>query len=321
MGRLSAAAPSFARRMVMGENMARQINQEGLELIKRFEGLELEAYQDVAGIWTIGYGHINTARPGMRITEQQAEELLHQDLQRFEEGVERLVKVPLNDNEYSALVSFSFNVGVNALAGSTALRRLNKGDRIGAAEALEWWNKARVNGVLQEVRGLTRRRAAEKALFLKPAAMASPPIPQRKPEIIEDEPPAVAVGGGAAPVPQPKPTPAPAPQNEPAEAPAYDLEEDTRVTGVENPPRRPALGDSRTMQGAGAAGVAGAAGAAGEVAKAIETEAMQESWMKRAVEFFSGLPDWFFYAVFAIIILSVIWIMWARIDDWNRYRR
>ncbi|PQA86568.1 hypothetical protein CW354_16290 [Marinicaulis flavus] len=145
-------------------------SESGIELIKRFEGLELEAYQDIAGIWTIGYGHTGPdVEPGMKISERDAEELLRKDLRPREQAVDSAVKVPLNQNEFDALVSFVYNVGVGALRSSTALKRLNKGDRIGAADALTWWNKATVGGVLREVVGLTRRRAAERALFLTPA--------------------------------------------------------------------------------------------------------------------------------------------------------
>lgn len=149
----------------------------GVALIKRFEGLELEAYQDIAGVWTIGYGHTgDRAQPGNQITEHGAEQLLVADLAPREAAVNNLVKVPLNQNEFDALVSFVFNVGAGAFAGSTALTRLNRGDRIRAAEALTWWNKATVGGTLREVQGLTRRRAAEKELFLTPARVITPAI-------------------------------------------------------------------------------------------------------------------------------------------------
>lgn len=144
------------------------ITDEGIALIKRFEGLSLDAYQDIAGIWTIGYGHTTGVTPGQRITEAEAEALLRDELDRFENGVNSAVKVDINPNEFSALVSFSYNVGLGALRSSTALRRLNAGDRMGAADALTWWNKATVDGRKVVVRGLTRRRAAERALFLKP---------------------------------------------------------------------------------------------------------------------------------------------------------
>ena len=155
-------------------------SENGVALIKRFEGLELEAYQDIAGIWTIGYGHTETAQPGMTITARQAEDLLRRDLVSRENGVDRAVTVPLNQNEFDALVSFVYNVGINAFRGSTALRRLNRGDRMGAADALTWWNKATVGGVLREVQGLTRRRAAERALFLTPV---DPPIVRDQKEL------------------------------------------------------------------------------------------------------------------------------------------
>lgn len=143
-----------------------KISQDGIDLIKRFEGLELEAYQDIAGVWTIGYGHTETARPGMRVTEDEAEELLRRDLKVFERAVNSLVKVDLRQHEFDALVSLAFNIGGGALRRSTALRRLNAGDRYGAAEAMTWWNKATVGGTLTAVAGLTRRRDAEADMFL-----------------------------------------------------------------------------------------------------------------------------------------------------------
>lgn len=144
-----------------------RISDEGIALIKRWEGLELEAYYDIAGILTIGYGHTGPdVFDGQEITEDEAEELLRRDVDRFEAGVNDAVTAAITQSMFDALVSFSYNVGLGALRSSTALKRLNKGDYIGAAEALTWWNKARINGKLQPSRGLTRRRAAEKALFL-----------------------------------------------------------------------------------------------------------------------------------------------------------
>lgn len=141
-----------------------RINQEGLELIKNFEGLELKAYQDVVGVWTIGYGSTGDhVKPGLKITEKEAEELLMQDLERFEDGVSRIVDVDLNSNQFSALVSFTFNLGVGALEKSTLLRKLNSGDYKGAANEFERW----VFAGGKKLAGLKRRRKAEKALFLK----------------------------------------------------------------------------------------------------------------------------------------------------------
>jgi GH24 family phage-related lysozyme (muramidase) len=141
------------------------INDRGLELVKVFEGLRLEAYQDSVGIWTIGYGttsDILPVRPGMVITEAQAEQFLRKGLEGFEEDVARLIKVPLTSDQFSALVVFTYNVGPGALSESTLRRKLNDGDYAGAAAEFLRWNKA--GG--QELAGLTRRRQAERALFL-----------------------------------------------------------------------------------------------------------------------------------------------------------
>ena len=147
----------------------RDINLAGLRLVKEFEGCKLSAYRDSAGVLTIGYGHTSkagppTVTPGLSITQADAEAILRQDLQLFEDAVQKLVTVDLTDNEFAALTSLCFNIGATAFAGSTCLKRLNKGDRKGAAEALTWWNKA--GG--KRLGGLVRRRAAEKALFLAP---------------------------------------------------------------------------------------------------------------------------------------------------------
>jgi len=142
-----------------------KISEAGLSLIKSFEGCVLTAYLDAVGIWTVGYGHTGpSVHRGLTITQKLAEDILAQDVRRFELGVLNNVKVNLNQNEFDALVSFSFNVGVNALKNSTLLRLLNDGaDRsIVAAEFLRW-NK----GGDKVLEGLTRRRQAEKALFLQ----------------------------------------------------------------------------------------------------------------------------------------------------------
>jgi len=139
-----------------------QINRDGLRLLKSFEGLRLKAYQDSVGVWTIGYGTTSGVRPGMVITEAQAEELLKRDLDRFEQAVSELVTVPLTDDQFSALVTFTYNVGEGSLADSTLLGLLNQGDYQGAADQFLRWDKA--GG--QALPGLTRRRRAERALFL-----------------------------------------------------------------------------------------------------------------------------------------------------------
>jgi len=140
------------------------INQHGLNLIKSFEGLYLDAYIDPVGIPTIGYGHIKDVEMGMTITEAKAEEFLRQDLADAEAAVSSdIVQVSLDSNQFSALVSFTFNAGSQAFADSTLLRLLNQGDFHRAADQFPVWNKGEGN---QELAGLTPRRKAERALFL-----------------------------------------------------------------------------------------------------------------------------------------------------------
>jgi GH24 family phage-related lysozyme (muramidase) len=147
----------------LGSPGRRQINAKGLRLLKSFEGLRLQAYLDPVGIWTIGYGTTTGVRPGMRITEAEAEALLQRDLARFEQAVSQLITVPLNEDQYSALVSFTYNVGEGALSSSTLRRLLNQRDYLGAADQLLRWNRGDGG---RELVGLTRRRRAERALFL-----------------------------------------------------------------------------------------------------------------------------------------------------------
>ncbi|MBD2465104.1 lysozyme [Oscillatoria sp. FACHB-1407] len=140
-----------------------KINQAGLDLIKQFEGLKLEAYICPAGVPTIGYGTTAGVKMGDRITAEQAEVLLRKDVEKFERAVVNAVKVPLTENQFSALVSFTYNLGAGALQKSTLLKLLNQGNYEAAAQEFPKWNKA-AGKVLT---GLTRRRQAEQALFLK----------------------------------------------------------------------------------------------------------------------------------------------------------
>ena len=148
-----------------------RVSEAGRAFIMRWEGLRLAAYRDVAGVWTIGYGHTQRFRDGRfddasKISKETADALFDEDLRTPEARVNALVKAPMSQNIFDALVSFEFNTG--ALHRSTALRRLNKGDVDGAARALQWWCKARIDGRLVEVPGLVRRRAEEAALMLQP---------------------------------------------------------------------------------------------------------------------------------------------------------
>ncbi|MDR3425303.1 MAG: lysozyme [Alphaproteobacteria bacterium] len=141
--------------------LTRQINQDGVDLIKEFEGLHLTPYLCPGKIWTIGYGHTRTVCAGMRITQAQAEQLLDEDLSLYERAVVRLVTVPLSDNQFSALVCFVFNVGVGNFESSTLLKLLNRGWYEQVPAQLMRWNHAggEVFG------GLARRRAAEGRLW------------------------------------------------------------------------------------------------------------------------------------------------------------
>ena len=133
-----------------------------LELIKPFEGCKLRAYLCPAGVWTIGYGATGQGiGPGVVWTQDQAENRLLADVARFYRGVSKLVTVPVNEFQAGALTSFAFNVGLQALAGSTLLRLLNAGQYPQASEQFMRWDKA--GG--KRLNGLTRRRAAEKAMF------------------------------------------------------------------------------------------------------------------------------------------------------------
>jgi len=144
-----------------------KISQAGLDLIKRFEGCKLEAYRDAVGIWTIGYGHTGpNVHDGLKITQAQADAILAQDVSRFASGVAANVNVALTQSEFDALVSFAFNVGLGAFRSSTLLKLLNdNADRTVVASQFLRWNKAG-SKVLD---GLTKRRNAEKALFLSKA--------------------------------------------------------------------------------------------------------------------------------------------------------
>ena len=144
-----------------------QTSDKGIALIKQFEGCKLTAYQDSVGVWTIGYGWTKPVdgkpiRAGMTIKQETAERLLKTGLVSYENDVSRLVKVDLTQGQFDALVSFTYNLGARSLSTSTLLRKLNAGDYAGAADEFLRWDKA--GGKV--LSGLTRRREAERALFL-----------------------------------------------------------------------------------------------------------------------------------------------------------
>jgi lysozyme len=135
---------------------------EGLALIKKFEGLELEAYKCAAGVWTIGYGHTKDVQEGDVISESHADHMLEVELEEFEGYINDNVTAPLSQNQFDALVSWVYNLGPANLKASTMLKVLNSGDYEGVPAQIKRWNKA--GGKVLE--GLIRRREAEALLFI-----------------------------------------------------------------------------------------------------------------------------------------------------------
>ena len=148
---------------------ARQkVSRAGVELIKSFEGLRQTAARLPDGRWTIGYGHTFSAREGARVTQEDADALLRFDLLPIVDSLNNMVLVPLNQNQFDALVSFAFNIGVDNFAPSNVLKRINEGRMTEAALAMDAWRSAEFNGQTYVLAPLIRRRAAEKNLFLTP---------------------------------------------------------------------------------------------------------------------------------------------------------
>jgi lysozyme len=139
-----------------------RVSDKGIKIIKQHEGCKLKAYLDGGGVWTIGYGHIETAKQGMVITQEEAERLFNKDVQTFASGVARLIKVPVTQNQFDALVSLAYNIGLNGLSTSTLLKKLNAKDYKAAAEQFLNWKFD--NGKF--VQGLLNRRHEERKLFL-----------------------------------------------------------------------------------------------------------------------------------------------------------
>ena len=146
------------------------VNKATLDLIKQYEGCKLTAYQDIVGIWTIGYGTTAMAdvgivpAKGMTITQDRAEDLLRMGVDKFASTVDAMITTKVNQNERGACVCLAYNIGPNAFAKSTVLRELNAGHKDKAAAAFRMWNKA--GG--EVIQGLVNRREAEIKLFLTP---------------------------------------------------------------------------------------------------------------------------------------------------------
>jgi lysozyme len=147
-------------------NQKRPVPEAAIQLVKEFEGLRVAAYPDPGtkgAPWTVGYGHTTGVFKDTHVGPDQANRLLQLDLEEAGRQIENIVKVPLNENEWAALLVFVFNVGAGNLKGSTLLKLLNEGNRQEAASEFLRWNKA----AGKELAGLTRRRIKERELFLK----------------------------------------------------------------------------------------------------------------------------------------------------------
>lgn len=176
-----------------------------VELIADAEGLRLQAYRCVAGVWTIGWGETSDVRPGQTCTKEAADDMLCRSIAaRAQQVLELCTDVP-SDNELGAMTSLHYNIGHAGFKKSSVLRAHNKNDPKAASRAFGLWNQATVNGVRQELAGLTARRAAEAALYLTPddVVETQPIMPQEvAPETSVARSPvaqsgavAVAVGG------------------------------------------------------------------------------------------------------------------------------
>jgi len=147
--------------MAHGENKMQIISEEGISLIKKFEGCELDAYQDSVGVWTIGYGHTKGVNEGDKINQDEAEYLLQEEMPEYEGYINELVTVPLQQCQFDALVAWVYNLGPTNLRESTLLKLLNAGDYHSVPNQIKRWNKA--GG--QVLNGLVRRREAEAIMF------------------------------------------------------------------------------------------------------------------------------------------------------------
>jgi len=146
------------------------LSESGKDAIKAFEGLYLSAYRCPAGVWTIGWGCTEGVHEGQTISMDTAEQLLNHELTKFESAVNRLVEVPLSQNQFDALVSFSFNCGVGALERSTLLKKLNAGNYASVPSELARWT----HGGGKVLPGLVKRRRIEAQMWTSPGTVVQP---------------------------------------------------------------------------------------------------------------------------------------------------
>jgi lysozyme len=159
-------------------SMDKPYTEACVDLLKTMEGCRLEAYQDIVGIWTIGYGQTGAdIKLGLHWTQSQADAALIHDLDRRSAALGELVTRRIGRNQFSALLSLSYNIGLEAIRSSSALRHVNAGEFAAVPDAIKLWNKAKIDGELKVSPGLAGRRAAECALW-DLADDAAPPYPQ-----------------------------------------------------------------------------------------------------------------------------------------------
>ncbi|MBL8544578.1 MAG: lysozyme [Hyphomonadaceae bacterium] len=153
--------------------MTYTISPAGLRLIQEQEGFTSQPTPISGNVWLVGYAHVRVGAPGEAVTEAEAQALLAHDIAPAEHAVNERVSQNLTQAQYDALVSFAFSIGVDAFEKSQVLRRVNAGDMLAAACAMDAWRKGEIDGDVQIVEALVRRRAAEKALFLSDCAVIS----------------------------------------------------------------------------------------------------------------------------------------------------
>lgn len=218
-------------------------SEAGLKLIMAYEGFRSHSKQLPNGRWVIGYGHMKAARPGLKVSQHEAAAILREyDLPPLENALRELLLVPINQNEFDALVSFAFNIGVDQFENSDVLAHLNAGDRLKAAQAMESWRKAHVGGRDMVVDPLVRRRADEKALFLKtvgvvPLAATSRfrPITDTASDMLPSRPSSVRIAESSDTRPQAAARPRPD-ETAPEAAARTVRERLTRILGEESAP-------------------------------------------------------------------------------------
>ncbi|TNE42430.1 MAG: hypothetical protein EP347_00930 [Alphaproteobacteria bacterium] len=257
--------------------MTQKITQEGIDLIKQFEGLARAAFQDDSGAWTIGYGHKDGVVKDTTITDEEAELLLLEELHNVESGVRDLVRVPLNENEFSALTSLAFNIGLEAFATSGLLKKLNRDDRLGAADGFDWWVDIHMDGQRIQSKGLKRRRAAEKALFLTPSHV-DPAIPGNR--------------------------------------------SSTRARPLgESSPRRGSFWASRSIKASFLGLILATLLALFHVSQGLDPNVIDFDGFRQTLTLIQSLKPIAFKVASTLLVLTLLYLIYIRFDDWRHYRR